>query len=70
MATKKGREQSKRETWESLKEEGNKLFSHRKYEQGNNLKWAASSRWSFCPNSGWDSIETTVIKRMPSTLVT
>ena len=35
MATKKGREQSKRETWESLKEEGNKLFSHRKYEQGN-----------------------------------
>jgi len=33
MATKKGREQSKRETWESLKEEGNKLFSHRKYEQ-------------------------------------
>jgi len=32
MATKK-KDQSKRETWESLKEEGNKLFSHRKYEQ-------------------------------------
>lgn len=33
MATKKRDNQSKRETWESLKEEGNKLFSHRKYEQ-------------------------------------
>ena len=28
-----GKEQ-KRETWESLKEDGNKLFAHRKYEQG------------------------------------
>lgn len=42
MATKKGREQSKRETWESLKEEGNKLFSHRKYEQGN--RWRQRDR--------------------------
>ena len=25
---------TKRETWDSLKDEGNKLFSHRKYEQG------------------------------------
>ena len=31
-----GKEQ-KRDTWESLKEEGNKLFAHRKYEQGNYL---------------------------------
>lgn len=33
MSAKKRDGQSKRETWESLKEDGNKLFSHRKYEQ-------------------------------------
>ena len=32
-----GKEQ-KRDTWENLKEEGNKLFAHRKYEQGKNWK--------------------------------
>ena len=26
--------EAKRDTWESLKEDGNKLFAHRKYEQG------------------------------------
>ena len=23
------------------------------------IKWVASTRWSFCPNSAWDRIETT-----------
>ena len=32
---------SKRETWDSLKEEGNKLFSHRKYDQGMEFR----TRW-------------------------
>ena len=30
---------TKRETWDTLKEEGNKLFSHRKYEQETDTKF-------------------------------
>lgn len=29
------REPPKKDTWEALKEEGNKYYSHKKYEQGN-----------------------------------
>lgn len=28
------REMPKKETWEALKDEGNKFYSHKKYEQG------------------------------------
>ena len=34
----------------------------------NNLKWGASSRWSFCPNSAWSSIETTIGMMHPTLL--
>ena len=33
-----------------------------------NLKWGASSRWSFCPNSAWSSIETTTIGKTHPTV--
>jgi hypothetical protein len=35
----KGKQETKRETWESLKDEGNKLFAHRKYDQGKDQKY-------------------------------
>ena len=33
-----------------------------------NLKWGASSRWSFRPNSTWGSIETSTIRKTHPTL--
>ena len=33
------------------------------------VKWNAPSRWSFCPNSAWGSIETTTIGNTQPTLV-
>ena len=33
------------------------------------LKWGASSRWSFGPNSAWWSIETTIIRKAHPTLI-
>ena len=35
-----------------------------------NLKWGASSRWSFRPNSAWGSIETTTIRETHPALLT
>ena len=35
----------------------------------NLLNWGASSRWLFCPNSAWSSIETTTIGKTHSTLI-
>jgi len=35
----------------------------------NMLKWDAPSRWSFSPDSTWDSIETTTIGKTQHTLV-
>ena len=34
-----------------------------------NIKWGASSQWSFGPNSAWDSIETTIIGNTHLTLL-
>ena len=34
----------------------------------NIIKWGASSQWSFGPNSGWGSIETTVIGKTHPTV--
>ena len=31
-----------------------------------NIKWGASSQWSFGPNSAWGSIETTIIGKHPT----
>ena len=31
-----------------------------------NIKWGASSRWSFCPNSAWSSTETTIGSTHPT----
>ena len=35
-----------------------------------NIKWGASSRWSFRPNSVWGRIETMTIAKTPPTLLT
>ena len=58
---------------ESMESDGNSLFMgvlikntifDRNVDLYKNIKWVASYRWSFYPNSAWDSIEMTTIGKM------